>query len=57
MEVPPGIISKFLPSLTLFGLAKMAPPLRDFAKYLKNGFYRSSFKVKSLRIGHSLLSW
>ena len=45
-------------------------PLRVFAKYLKNGLvdlheilwdleplYRSSFKIKSLRIGHSMLPW
>ena len=45
-------------------------PLRVFAKYLKNNLanlyetlwllrpiYRSSFKIKSLRIGHLLLSW
>ena len=45
-------------------------PLRVFAKYLKNGLvdlhetlsvlrplYRSSFEIKGLRIGHSLLPW
>ena len=45
-------------------------PLRVFAKYLKNSLadlpetlrllrqlYRSSFKIKSLRISHSLLPW
>ena len=38
------------------------PPLRDFAKYLRNGlsdFYqtRSSFGIRNLVIGHSLLPW
>ena len=45
-------------------------PLRDFAKFLKSGLadlhetlsllrqlYRSSFEIKSLRIGHLLLPW
>ena len=53
--------------LMLFGLggAKCPPPpppLRDFTKYLRNGlpdFYqtRSSFGIRNLMIGHSLLPW
>ena len=46
--------------LTLSGLRKAPPEVS--AKYLKNGLadhhqlYRSSFKIKILGIGHSLLA-
>ena len=50
--------------LMLFGLggATCPPPRRDFAKYLRNGlsdFYqtRSSFGIRNLVTGHSLLPW
>ena len=52
------------------GGSQNGPPPTVFAKYLKNGLanlyetllllrpiYRSSLKIKSLRIGHSLSSW
>ena len=57
-------------TLTPSGLGGQNGSLRVFIKYLKNGLadlhetlrflrqlYSPSFKIKSLRIGHSLLPW